>query len=38
MFRQTEVHKAEPLILEYASFEVEIAIEELKRYKSPGIY
>jgi hypothetical protein len=30
--RQTEIHTAEP-----SSSEVEIAIEKLKRYKSPGI-
>jgi hypothetical protein len=30
--RQTEIHRAEP-----SSSEVEIAIEKLKRYKSPGI-
>jgi hypothetical protein len=35
--RQTEIHKAEPLLLEPSSSEVEIAIEKLKRYKSPGI-
>jgi hypothetical protein len=35
--RQTEIHTAEPLVLEPSSFEVEIAIGNLKRYKSPGI-
>jgi hypothetical protein len=34
--RQTETHTAEPLELESTSFEVEIAIEKLKRYKLPG--
>jgi hypothetical protein len=36
--RQTEVHTAEPLVPESGAFEVEMAIEKLKRYKSPGIY
>jgi hypothetical protein len=35
--RQTEIHTAEPLMTEPSSSEVEIAIEKLKRYKSPGI-
>jgi hypothetical protein len=35
--RRTEVHTAEPLVPEPSAFEVEIAIEKLKRYKSPGI-
>jgi hypothetical protein len=35
--RQTEMHTAEPLAPERNSFDVEIAIEKLKRYKSPGI-
>jgi hypothetical protein len=34
--RQTEIHTAEPLVPEPSSYEVEIAIEKLKRYKSPG--
>jgi hypothetical protein len=34
--KQTEIHTAEPLVPEPSSFEVEIAIEKLKRYKSPG--
>jgi hypothetical protein len=34
--RQTKIHTADPLIPEPSSFEVEIAIEKLKRYKSPG--
>jgi hypothetical protein len=34
--RQTEIHTAEPLAPEPNSFEVEVAIEKLKRYKSPG--
>jgi hypothetical protein len=37
--RQTEVHMAEPLVPEPGAFEVEMemAIEKLKRRKSPGI-
>jgi hypothetical protein len=35
--RQTEIHTAEPLVPEPSSTEVEIAVEKLKRYKSPGI-
>jgi hypothetical protein len=35
--RQTEIHTAEPLVPERSSSEVEIAIEKLKSYKSPGI-
>jgi hypothetical protein len=31
--RQTEIHTAESLVLESSCFEVEIAIEKLKRYK-----
>jgi hypothetical protein len=34
--RQTEIHTAEPLVPEPRPSEVEIAIEKLKRYKSPG--
>jgi hypothetical protein len=30
------MHKAEPLVHEPSSFEVEITTEELKKYKSPG--
>jgi hypothetical protein len=35
--RQTKIHTAEPLVPVPSSSEVEIAIEKLKRYKSPGI-
>jgi hypothetical protein len=35
--RQTEVHRAEPLVPEPSTFEVEMAIEKVKRHKSPGI-
>jgi hypothetical protein len=34
--RQTEAHMAEPLVPEPSAFEFEMAIEKLKRYKSPG--
>jgi hypothetical protein len=33
--RQVEIHTAEPLIPDLSLFEVEIAIANLKRYKSP---
>jgi hypothetical protein len=35
--RQTEIHTAEPLVSGSSSFYVDIAVEKLKRYKSPGI-
>jgi len=35
--RQTEIHMAEPLVPELSVFEVELAIEELKNHKLPGI-
>jgi hypothetical protein len=35
--RQTEMHTVELLVPEPQSFEVDIAIEKLKRYKSVGI-
>jgi hypothetical protein len=35
--RQTEIHTAEPLVPEPSAFQVEMAIEKVKRYKSPGI-
>jgi hypothetical protein len=31
--RQSEIHAAEPLIPEPSSFEVEVAVEKLERYK-----
>jgi ABC-type glycerol-3-phosphate transport system permease component len=34
--RQIEIHTAEPLVHEPSPFEVEIAIANMKRYKSPG--
>jgi len=36
--RQTQIHTAEPLVAEPSAFEVEMAIEKLKRHKSPGMY
>jgi hypothetical protein len=35
--RQTEIYTAEPLVPEPIAFEVKMAIEQLKRHKSPGI-
>jgi hypothetical protein len=35
--RQTEIHTAEPLVPEPSAFDFEMAIEKLKRHKSPGI-
>jgi hypothetical protein len=35
--RQTEIHTAKPLVPEPSDSEVEMAIEKLKRHKSPGI-
>jgi hypothetical protein len=35
--KQTEIHTAEQLVPEPSTFEVEMTIEKLKRYKSPGI-
>jgi hypothetical protein len=35
--RQTEIHTAEPLVPEPSDSEVEMAIEKLKRHKSPGV-
>jgi len=35
--RQTELHTAEPLMLEPSAFEVQMAIVKPKRHKSPGI-
>jgi hypothetical protein len=35
--RQTEIHSAETLVTEPSAFEFEMAIEELKRHRSPGI-
>jgi hypothetical protein len=34
--RQTEIHTAQPIVPEPSAFEVEMAIEKLKRHKSPG--
>ena len=35
--RQAEIHTTEPLLPETSAFEVELAIEEIKSNKSPGI-
>jgi len=35
--RQTEIHTAEPLVTEPSAFEVEMAVEKLKRHKPRGI-
>ena len=35
--RQAEIQTTEPLVPEPSSFEVEMAIEKLKRHRSPGI-
>ena len=34
--RQREIHSAQPLVPESSAFEDEVAIEKLKRHKSPG--
>jgi hypothetical protein len=33
---QTEIHTSEPLVPETSTSEIELAIEKLKRHKSPG--
>ena len=35
--RQTEIHTADPLVTETRASEIELATEELKSHKSPGI-
>jgi hypothetical protein len=35
--RLIEIYTAEPVVIHPSSFEVEIAIAKLKKYKSPGI-
>jgi len=35
--RQTEIHTIEPLLPGLSAFEVEMAIENIVRHKSPGI-
>ena len=35
--RETYIHAAEPLVPEPSAFDFEMAIEKLKRLKSPGI-
>jgi hypothetical protein len=34
--RQIEIHTVEPLVSQPSAFEVEMAIEKLKRFRSPG--
>ena len=34
---QTETHTAEPLVPAPSAFEVDLAVEKLKRHKSPGV-
>jgi hypothetical protein len=34
--KQTEIHTAEPLLLEPSAFMVELAVEKLKAHQSPG--
>jgi hypothetical protein len=34
--RQAEIHTVEPLVPEPSALEVELAIDKLKNYKSPG--
>ena len=36
--RQTEIHKAEPLVPDLGAIEFEMAIKKLKGRKLPGIY
>jgi len=36
--RQTEIYTTEPLVPEPSAFEFELAIEKLRRHKSPDIY
>jgi hypothetical protein len=37
MYIRSVIHAAEPLVPEPRPHEVEIAVAELKKYKSPGI-
>jgi hypothetical protein len=34
--RHTEIHTAEPIVPQPSAFEIEMVIEKLKTYKSPG--
>jgi hypothetical protein len=36
MLGKDKKHTAEPLVPELSTFEIEVGIEKLKRYKSPG--
>jgi hypothetical protein len=35
--RQTVIDTAEPLVLESSASEIEMAVEDLRRYKAPSI-
>jgi hypothetical protein len=35
--KHTEIHTADPLVLEPSASQVEMAIEKLKRHRSPGV-
>jgi hypothetical protein len=35
--RQSEIHRAEPLVFEPSTFDVKMTVEKLKIYKSPSI-
>jgi hypothetical protein len=35
--RQTEIHTAELLVPEQCACEIEMAVEKLKRHKTPGV-
>jgi len=35
--KHREMHTAEPLVLEPSAFQIEMAIEKLKKHKSPGV-
>jgi hypothetical protein len=37
LVRQTKIHTAEPLVPEPSAVEFEMAVEKLKRHRSPGI-
>lgn len=35
--RQTEIHRAQPLVTEPTAFQFELDIDKLKRHKLPGV-
>jgi len=37
VLRQIAIHTQEPLLLELSASEIEMAVENLQRHKSPGI-